>query len=145
MKFSGIFILVTILFGTACGSVKKEQKNRKQVTGYGQFEFQEEFYNFGKLKAGEQVSFTFQFENIGEAPLLISGFETDCGCITVNLPGQSISKGQTGLVEVFFNSAGEVGKSLKTVTLHANTKEKEKQLRITANVENELINIYSKN
>lgn len=137
--------VVPILFLVACISEKKEQKDTKQAAGFAQFEFQEEFYNFGKVKAGENVSFTFQFKNVGEAPLIISGFDTDCGCIKVNLPQQKIKKGQTGLIEVFFNSAGEVGKQLKTVHLFANTKEKEKQLHITANVENELINIYSKN
>ena len=47
--------------------------------------------------------------------------------------------GDSAYVEVVYNSAGDVGKVLKTVTVFGNTEKKKVQFHIVANVKNKWI------
>jgi hypothetical protein len=139
---------IIILFGlmlAACnsGSQKATPAEKPVETGVAKFVVSEEIHNFGSLKAGEVVSYTFFFRNEGTKTLIIEQAETDCGCTEIKLPEKSIAPGKEGRIEVIFNSAGEVGKVLKTITITSNAEQVQKQLYIKANVTNELIEIYS--
>ena len=112
-------------------------------SGIAKFVFSEEIHNFGSLKAGEVVSFTFVFKNEGTKTLTITDVDSGCGCTEVKIPNKTIEPGTEGQIEVIYNSAGEVGKQLKTITLFSNAEQAQKQLFIKANVTNELIEIYS--
>jgi hypothetical protein len=112
-------------------------------SGVAKFVFSEEIHNFGALKAGEIVSFTFIFKNGGTKALTITSVDSGCGCTEVKIPNKTIEPGQEGQIEVIYNSAGEVGKELKTITLFSNANEPKKQLFIKANITNELIEINS--
>jgi hypothetical protein len=103
------------------------------------FEIHKEFHNFGTLQDGEIVSYSFWFKNSGEAPLLVTGTDTDCGCIQVSVPEKMTMPGDSAYVEVVYNSAGDVGKVLKTVTVFGNTEKKKVQFHIVANVKNKWI------
>ena len=119
----------------------KQASEQSEVNGeFAKLEFQEEFYNFGKLKAGEIATYAFQFKNIGTVPLVISKADTDCGCVQVVFPEKPVAIGASAYLDVTFNSSGEVGKQLKTITIVANT-EKPMQFYITADVKNEWINL----
>lgn len=100
-------------------------------------------HNFGPLKAGEVVSFTFVFKNEGTKTLIITEVDSGCGCTEVKISNKTIAPGQEEKIEVIYNSAGEVGKQLKTITLFSNADQPKKQLFIRANVTNELIEIHS--
>ena len=143
-KFTAILL---ISLGVSCqnNSAKHAGELAKNDVGTPKFEFQEEFHNFGSLEAGEVVSFSFQFTNIGDGNLKIEKVDTDCGCTEVHFPKEEIAPGQTGSIEVLFNSSGETGNSLKEIEVYANTSNSPKKLRIGATVKNEIINLYSKN
>ncbi len=135
-----IFLLLMLV---ACGNKKPiKVTGEEQLT---EFEFLQDFHNFGKLKAGEVVSFGFELVNKGEATLFIKKVEDDCGCIHVNYPEKGIEAGEKTYIEVVLNTAGEVGKLYKTITLHTNTKEKKQFIIVAANVENELIKLSNTN
>jgi hypothetical protein len=136
------FCLILI---SSCSSGTKKQvpANQDNETGVAKFVFLEEIHNFGSLKAGEIVSFTFVFRNEGTKTLTITNVDSGCGCTEVKIPNKEIGPGKEGQIEVIYNSAGEVGKQLKTITLFSNAEQKQKQLFIKANVTNELIEIYS--
>jgi hypothetical protein len=141
-------IVVLVLFGVmlaSCnsGTKKKEPANQSNETGFAKFVVSEEIHNFGSLKAGEVVSFTFVFRNEGTKTLIIDRAEADCGCTELIIPEKSIAPGKEGRIEVIFDSAGEVGKLLKTITISTNAEQSPIQLFIRANVTNELIEIYS--
>jgi len=128
--------------------VSCQTENRKQSVSEagkaapeGQFVVRKEFHNFGELKEGESVAYSFWFKNGGEAALKISGSETDCGCIQVSVPDEAVMPGDSAYVEVVYNSAGDVGKVLKTITLFANTKKKKIQFHIIADVKSEWIEL----
>jgi hypothetical protein len=140
-----IFILFGIILGSCITGTKKNLEPVKQSyeSGVAKFVLSEEFHNFGSLNAGEIVSYTFIFRNEGTKNLTIEKAETDCGCTEINIPVKVIKPGNEGQIEVIFNSSGEVGRVLKTITIISNAEQAKKQLFIKAKVTNELIEINS--
>ena len=138
-----IVFLSLLLFSCNSGSKKTVPDNKSDESGVAKFVFSEENHNFGSLKAGEVVSYTFEFKNEGTKTLTITGIDSGCGCTEVNIPNKTIGPGQEGRIEVIYNSAGEVGRQLKTITLISNAEQTKKQLFIRAKVTNEVIEINS--
>ncbi len=84
-------------------------------------EFEETTYDFGTIKQGEKASHVFKFRNTGNEPLIISNAKATCGCTVPNWPKDPIPPGETGEIEVVFNSKGRSNKQNKKVTITANT------------------------
>lgn len=138
-----VFLILPLIFLLACTNQKK-QKNipMPEKTGtLAMFEIRKEFHNFGTLQDGEIVSYPFWFRNPGEAPLRITGTDTDCGCIQLSVPEHEIMPGDSAYIEVSYNSAGDVGKILKTVTVFANIEKEKVQFHITADVKSKWIKL----
>jgi hypothetical protein len=147
-KLSLVATVLLCLFGMVLGSCNSGTKktvpaDQTKTSGTAKFVFSEEIHNFGPLKAGEIVSFTFVFKNEGTKALIINNVDSGCGCTEVKIPNKTIEPGQEGQVEVIYNSAGEVGRQLKTITLYSNAEQAQKQIFIKANITNELIEINS--
>jgi hypothetical protein len=146
-KLSSFIIILlmigVLLFSCHSGTKKAESNNASDESGVAKFVFSEEIHNFGALKAGEVVSFTFSFRNDGTKSLIIKEVDSGCGCTQVNIPNKTIAPGKDGQIEVIYNSAGEVGRQLKTITISSNAEQAQKQIYIKANVSNDLIEIYS--
>jgi len=145
LSLSGIFFTLVGLLLVSCNSGTKKTlpTEKSDESGVAKFVFSEEIHNFGTLKAGEVVSFTFVFKNEGTKTLNITGFDSGCGCTEVHISNKNIEPGQEGQIEVIYNSAGEVGKQLKTITVFSNSEPAQKQIFIRANVTNEAIELYS--
>lgn len=129
----------------SCNQGTKKPASVEQSSGEGiaKFVFSEEIHNFGSLKAGEVVSFTFTFKNEGTVPLIIKSADAGCNCTEVILPDQPVEPGKEGQIEVIYNSAGEIGRQLKAITLFSNAEPAEMKLYIKADVTNEIIEINS--
>jgi len=143
LSLFGSFLILVLFAACNSGRPKSETTEKSDESGVAKFVFSEEIHNFGSLKAGELVSFTFIFRNEGSKTLEITGVDSGCGCTEVNIPNKSIAPGQEGQIEVIYNSAGEVGRQLKTITLFSNAEPPQKQLFIKANVTNEIIELNS--
>lgn len=83
--------------------------------------FDEQRYEFGRVKAGEIVKKTFNFTNTGKVPLLITDARSTCGCTVADYPQHLILPGKTGEIKVEFDTKNKSGKQHKPVTLVANT------------------------
>ncbi|WP_026135605.1 DUF1573 domain-containing protein [Nafulsella turpanensis] len=86
------------------------------------FEFTEEVYDFGTVTEGAVVEHTFRFKNVGEVPLIIQNASASCGCTVPSYSKEPIPVGESGEIQVKFNSDNRVGTQNKTVTITANTK-----------------------
>lgn len=139
-----LMVLVLMLGSCSSETAKKTTPEGKtNEHGQAKFVFSEEMHNFGPLKAGEVVSFTFVFRNEGTKTLTITHVDSGCGCTEVKIPNKSIGPGQEGQIEVIYDSAGEVGNQLKTITLFSNAGQPAKQLYFKAKVSNDIIEINS--
>jgi hypothetical protein len=78
-------------------------------------------HDFGKIKQGDKVNYKFSFTNTGKSPLIISNAVASCGCTKPVWPTGPIKPGDSGLIDVTFNSAGKIGLQDKMITITANT------------------------
>jgi hypothetical protein len=83
--------------------------------------FDENMFDFGIIKEGELVNHKFKFKNTGKNPLLITNASASCGCTVPNWSKEPIAPGQSGEIDVTFNSEGKPNHAEKSVTVVANT------------------------
>ena len=66
---------------------------------------------------------TFQFTNVGNAPLVINQAFASCGCTVPTYTKDPIQPGDTGRIDVTYNGRGKFpGHFAKTITIRSNAK-----------------------
>ncbi len=96
--------------------------------------FTESSHDFGDIEQGTKVNYTFDFENTGTEPLILSNVLTTCGCTATSWPREPIAPNKGGEIEVSFNSAGKMGKQNKVVTVVSNAVNSQERVKIITNV-----------
>lgn len=91
-------------------------------------------HDFGTIKEGDIVEFTYKFSNTGEVPLVIENAVGSCGCTVPDWSKTPVDIGKQGFVTAKFDSNGKKGFQTKTVTVTANTWPKQVKLEFKANV-----------
>lgn len=99
-----------------------------------QISFVEASHDFGTIKQGDKVEYTFEYTNTGQAPLIISNVQTTCGCTASQWSRTPLPPGQKGKLTATFNSAGKQGRQNKVITVFSNAVNPEERVRIVANV-----------
>jgi len=98
--------------------------------------FENTVHDFGKIKEGSVVDYTFKFKNVGSDVLEIKTVRTSCGCTAAVVSGKSIKPGEEGNLKVEFDSTKKEGVVTRTITLSSNDPvEQQKVLTIIAFVE----------
>lgn len=99
-----------------------KDKNAGSITS---IKFEETTHNFGEIKDGEVITYTYKFTNTGDKPYFISNAKGSCGCTVPKWPKEPIKPGEQGEIVVTFNSRGKGkvggGQQSKRVTLTGNT------------------------
>ena len=127
-------IILVLAFLLANVAVQAQQKKENQSTGGPVLAFAEDRYEFGDIKQGDKVEHTFDFENTGNEPLIISNVLTTCGCTVPKWPREPIAPGGTGKIEVVFNSTNKSGVQNKVVTILSNAGEGRTKVTLYGNV-----------
>jgi hypothetical protein len=83
-------------------------------------QFATPLYDFGRVKAGDPVSYTYVFTNTGCGTLIINSVQPGCGCTTAGEWTKQVEPGQTGIIPIKFNTAGYNGPVFKQVTVTCN-------------------------
>jgi hypothetical protein len=94
----------------------------------------EESLEFGQVKEGEVVTRTYEFTNTGQTPLIIQAVQVSCGCTTPEYSKNPIAPGKKGNVKISFDSAGQVGKQHKIVTVTSNAEKRHTLLHLRGEV-----------
>jgi hypothetical protein len=146
---TGFRFLLVLIIGLALAGCENNNnkgldtdvvKNEKSASGdlkpyeTPRITFEKMEHDFGKIIQGEFVRYSFKFTNTGKSDLLISKVSTSCGCTVGNYPKQPIEPGESGLVEVVFDSRGRKGVQRKTITVMANTSPNKTMLKIKSTV-----------
>ena len=82
--------------------------------------FPETQHDFGKVKEGDKVNYTFRFVNKGVSSLQIKDIKTSCGCTAALVSNDNLKPGQEGTIKVELNTKNRSGKMSKTVTVQSN-------------------------
>ncbi len=141
-----ILIALSMLMLTGCkGKTIQDAdvdliRNPRSAQGYDESEkmpvltFDSDLHDFGRLSAGENISYSFHFRNTGTADLIISNTSATCGCTVADYPKGRIAPGGEGYVTVTFKSAGKAGQQYQEVTIVSNAQPATCRLKILAQV-----------
>ncbi|OYQ46901.1 DUF1573 domain-containing protein [Flavobacterium aurantiibacter] len=86
-----------------------------------EMKFETEVVKVDTINQGDVIDTAFVFTNTGNADLIIKSAKASCGCTVADYPKEAVAPGQIGKVYAKFNSSGKRGKSIKTITIEANT------------------------
>lgn len=124
-----IAITIFLFAGLAMAQAQKTAK----------FEFKTETIDYGVIQKGSDGLRIFEFKNVGDAPLIIEDVKSSCGCTVPKKPEEPILPGETGKIEVKYNTKNP-GYIRKTVTVYSNADEPVKALKIKGQVVDESTN-----
>tara|TARA_B100001094_G_scaffold107111_1_gene103145 strand:- start:4326 stop:4724 length:399 start_codon:yes stop_codon:yes gene_type:complete len=95
--------------------------------------FKETIIDFGTIENGVDGKRTFEFKNIGNAPLVFSRIFSSCGCTIPKKPEKPIQPGESGIIEVEYDTK-RTGLFQKAITVNSNAKTPNIILRIKGEV-----------
>ena len=134
-------ILLTILFSfLACNESASKKINtdiaQNQISKdrkYAEITFDRIFHDFGNVNEGEMAKTVFTFTNTSENDLYIVDARGSCGCTVQKYPKNvAIKPGETGEIEVNFDTTGRPNLQQKMIKVSANTSTGGEMLRIQA-------------
>ena len=94
-----------------------------------EFKFETETIDYGKITQGSERKRVFEFTNVGDAPLIIKNVKATCGCTVPKTPEKPVMPGETGKIEVEYDTK-RLGGFSKALTVFSNAKNERKMLKI---------------
>lgn len=96
--------------------------------------FDQDHFDFGKVKIGNKVRHAFRFRNVGENPLMIADAQASCGCTIPSFSKAPVLPNGTGEITVEFNTTGRLGKNHKSVMVFSNANREKVSVSFDAEV-----------
>ncbi|PLW94996.1 MAG: hypothetical protein C0592_01160 [Marinilabiliales bacterium] len=96
----------------------------KQLKKAAHIEFETETFDFGTVKSGDKVEYSFVYTNTGKSTLKILKTKASCGCTATEPTALELKKKKSGEIKIVFNTSGRKGKQHKTVTVITNDPDK---------------------
>lgn len=99
-----------------------------------QIKFIKQVHDYGTVAYAGDGYCSFEFKNIGNAPLIISKANKSCGCTVPEWPKEPILPGETGMIKVKYDTKrpGAINKSVTIISNAINSPSK--IIRIKGNV-----------
>ncbi len=94
-----------------------------------EFKFEEETIDYGKIEFGSEGMRTFEFTNVGNAPLIINQVKSSCGCAVPKKPEDPIMPGEKGEITVAYDTKRQ-GVFSKAIIVYSNANTERKSLKI---------------
>lgn len=122
--FYTLFVILLMMAGHAVAQGKADIKFDKMQ------------HDFGTFSEGDGVkTHTFNFTNVGDAPLVIHQAVASCGCTVPTFTQEPVMPGKTGSIKVTYNGAGRYpGHFKKSITVRTNSKTEMLRLFIEGNM-----------
>ena len=133
-KLAVLALSLTLGFSAAHAQTVAPAATGKVATSGPAITFTETKHDFGNIKQGDVVEYTFNFKNTGNQPLLISDVGVTCGCTATDYTKTPVAPGQAGYVKAKFNSAYKSGMQNKIITVKSNATAGDAQVAIISNV-----------
>ena len=111
MKLS-LKILLYILLVNSCFAQETSTKKAQII-------FKESMHNFKTIKYKKEVSYLFEFKNVGKIPVNIEKVETSCHCTVAEKPDKPIKPKEKANIRVAYE-ANEEGKFQKSIKIYSN-------------------------
>ena len=133
MKPYVILVFIMVLAGCSADrqDTPKAEESGEAVT---EISFEKTEHDLGRILQGEKVGYNFRYTNVGESPLIILEARAGCGCTVPRFSKKPVSPGESGEIEVVFDSSGRIGQQNKIVSIRTNAGESAVQLTIKADI-----------
>lgn len=124
----------------AINSSSTSRNNRLTNEPAGVISFDKTVFDFGMVKRGQKLPAKFTFKNIGKGSLTIQGVQAACDCTTVDAAkGKAFAPGESGAIEVIFDTTDYAGKVTKALTVITNERSmSDRTLTVTALVNSDV-------
>jgi len=120
---TGIFVLLVMLCSIAAAQGPR-------------LDFEQNRWDFGRVKQGKILTHVFEFRNSGDQPLKITRVRSTCGCTAALLSKRELAPGEKGEVKVTFNTRGYGGRLSKYIVIESNdTKQPRVQLTVAVAID----------
>lgn len=106
----------------------------KDTVNVAKIVFETDVFDFGTIDEGDKVNHTFKFKNTGTVNLVITSAKSTCGCTVPKWPKSPIAPGDSGEIDVLFNSKGKKNRISKPIRILANTNPIETLLHVRGTV-----------
>jgi hypothetical protein len=138
MKNLFLSLIAAGMLMTSCNNSNQTAGNTTtgNATDVPIMKFEKDTHDFGKINAGDKVTYDFKFTNAGNAPLIITDAVATCGCTKPEWPKAPLKPGESGVIHVTFNSQGKMGLQDKMITITANTKPAQNMVHLIGEVLN---------
>ena len=129
--FTGLLIIVSTMFFVVSNSKLSASNENAKIM------LIEESHDFGKVKQGQVLEYSFKFTNEGDKPLVIESVQPACGCTGATVGDKTeYAEGESGEVKITFNTQGRAGHQEKYVTVMTNdTENSKKDLKFMCDIE----------
>jgi hypothetical protein len=121
----------TILFGTFLSFLSLAVVAQTKVDAV--IKMNTEKYDFGKIKQGEPVTYSFEIKNISDKPIVVENSWASCGCTTPERIAEPIQPGTSAKLKVQYNAAA-VAPFTKDVNIKFAGIDEVKTVKITGEV-----------
>lgn len=129
-------LMLCMLLLAACAGTKGRPSDQQAAPNTPRIEFTELAHDFGKASQNQSLKHSFTFKNRGSSVLTIQNVRSSCGCTAALASGKEIPPGQTGTIDVTFNTGSRQGKNEKTITVTTNDPlQQTVTLKISADIE----------
>jgi hypothetical protein len=105
-------IMLILFVGLLCLGAMAQENVAK-------IEFKTDTIDYGIIEKGSNGVRVFEFTNTGNAPLIITDVKSTCGCTIPKKPDGPIMPGETGQIEVKYDT-NRVNPIRKTITVTSN-------------------------
>jgi hypothetical protein len=114
-----------VMFGTAVAGAQQTSAPPATVAASAnvlgpKIQFATPIYDFGRVRAGDPIRYTFVFTNTGDRLLILNAVQPQCGCTTAGDWTKQVEPGCTGSIPIQVNTFGYVGQVVKQVTVTCN-------------------------
>jgi hypothetical protein len=94
-------------------------------------------HDFGVVKEGKIMDYTFKFKNTGKSTLEIKDIKTSCGCTAALASSKKIEPGKEGTLKIELDTSNRSGRMSRNITVFSNDPEEpQKILTIFAEIKN---------
>jgi uncharacterized cupredoxin-like copper-binding protein len=117
------------------GNVLEVSEVKDSLTATSKLYFYETQHDFGTVKEGQVVVYTFKFKNTGKGVLEVKNVSTSCSCTAALISSKRLEPGKEGTLRVELDTKNREGKMNRNITLQSNDpKEPNKVLLIFAEI-----------
>ncbi|MBN1700022.1 MAG: DUF1573 domain-containing protein [Spirochaetales bacterium] len=122
-RSTGIFLFFTIILFLLPGCFGKTIKGPAIV-------FEKDAVNFGEVREGDRVPYSFSFSNPGSEVLVINDLLLSCWCLSIERFDRVIEPGGSGVISGDIRTTGFSGYMAKVITVQTNIPETQPMLTL---------------